>query len=145
MIKRYHQPATPYARALAHPAIDAATKAKLRAMHATLDPVVLLAAVRAAQQQLGDRVDGRGRGAALTSGVVDSQPSAVTGDGTASRSATPAAEDGATKGSPKAGSMAAFAKGSARRQPRARPAPSTGAPTYAANQCRHVPRWTTRT
>src|SRR6201988_1209553 len=46
VIKRYHVPATPYERALAHPKLSKAVKRRLRNMHRTLDPVALLAEVR---------------------------------------------------------------------------------------------------
>ena len=59
IIKRYHAPATPCERALAHPAVDKAMKRKLREMRRSLDPVALLAEVREAQAQLGKRVDRR--------------------------------------------------------------------------------------
>ncbi len=59
VIKRYHAPATPYARALAHSKLSRAVKARLRELYRTLDPVALLAEIRAAQAQLGTRVDGR--------------------------------------------------------------------------------------
>src|SRR5947209_7846821 len=60
VIKRYHAPATPYARALAHPKVGKAVKRRLREIYRTLDPVALLAEVRAAQPELGTRVDRRG-------------------------------------------------------------------------------------
>jgi len=60
VIKRYHDPATPYERALAHPKLDKAIKRRLREMHRTLDPVGLLAEMRAAQEELGTRIDRRG-------------------------------------------------------------------------------------
>ena len=59
MIKRYHAPATPYERALAHPKVTKAVKKRLREHYRTLDPVALLAEIRAAQEELGDRVDRR--------------------------------------------------------------------------------------
>jgi len=59
MIKRYHAPATPYERALAHPALDEAVKRELREMYRALDPVALLAQMREAQTELGRRVDQR--------------------------------------------------------------------------------------
>ena len=59
VIKRYHDPATPFARALAHPKVTRAVKARLRDMHRTLDPVALLAEMRAAQSELGERIDRR--------------------------------------------------------------------------------------
>jgi hypothetical protein len=51
------------ARALAHPALDEATKMWLRALQQTCDPVLLLAEIRAAQAELGERIDQRGTGA----------------------------------------------------------------------------------
>jgi len=61
VIKRYHAPATPYARALAHPKVAKAVKRHLRELYRTLDPVALLSEMRAAQAELGDRVDRRGK------------------------------------------------------------------------------------
>jgi hypothetical protein len=59
VIKRYHDPATPFERVLAHPKVTRAVKARLRDMHRTLDPVALLAEMRAAQTELGERIDRR--------------------------------------------------------------------------------------
>jgi hypothetical protein len=59
VIKRYHAPATPYERALAHPKVAAAVKTRLRDQYRSLDPIALLAAIRAAQEELGNRVDRR--------------------------------------------------------------------------------------
>jgi hypothetical protein len=59
VIKRYYPPATPYARALAHPKVSKAIKRRLREIYRTLDPVALLAEMRAAQEDLGTRVDRR--------------------------------------------------------------------------------------
>ena len=59
LIKRYHPPATPYARALAHPKVSKAIKTRPRAIYRTLDPVALLAEMRAAQDALGTRIDAR--------------------------------------------------------------------------------------
>jgi len=59
VIKRYHLPATPYARALAHPKLSKVVKKQLRKLYRTLDPVALLAEMREAQTQLGARVDAR--------------------------------------------------------------------------------------
>ena len=53
VIKRYHAPATPYARALAHPKVSKAVKQRLRELYRTLDPVALLAEMRDAQTELG--------------------------------------------------------------------------------------------
>ena len=61
VIKRYHAPATPYARALSHPKVGKAVKRRLRELYRTLDPVALLSEMRAAQVELGDRVDRRGK------------------------------------------------------------------------------------
>ena len=63
VIKRYHEPSTPYARALAHPMVAEAVKERLRAQYRTLDPVALLAEIRAAQEELGNRIDRRTGGA----------------------------------------------------------------------------------
>jgi hypothetical protein len=65
VIKRYHAPLTPYQRALAHPKVTAAVKRRLRDQYRSLDPVRLLAEIRATQEELGNRVDrraGQGRG-----------------------------------------------------------------------------------
>ncbi len=59
VIKRYYAPATPYARALAHPKLSKAVKTRLREVYRTLDPVALLAEMRAAQMELGARVGSR--------------------------------------------------------------------------------------
>ena len=59
IIKRYYAPVPPCDRALAHPALDDRVKRQLRILRQQLDPVVLLAEVRAAQNQLGDKVDCR--------------------------------------------------------------------------------------
>lgn len=71
VIKRYHTPATPYARALAHPKLDETVKAKLREVYRTLDPVALLAQMRDAQAELGARVDARAGKIASASIVAD--------------------------------------------------------------------------
>ena len=60
VIKRYHMPATPYERALAHPALGKKIKQRLRSLYRTLDPVALLAEMRGCQAELGARVDRRG-------------------------------------------------------------------------------------
>jgi hypothetical protein len=59
VIKRYHPPSTPYERALAHPKVTAAVKKRLRDQYRSLDPVGLLAEIRATQEELGNRVDRR--------------------------------------------------------------------------------------
>lgn len=60
VIKRYHLPATPYERALAHPKLPKAIKRRLRETYRTLDPVALLAEMRRCQEELGQRIDARG-------------------------------------------------------------------------------------
>src|SRR5262245_30273845 len=55
VIKRYHDPMTPYERALGNPKLDKAVKRRLRAHYRTLDPVTLLAEMRAVQEELGRR------------------------------------------------------------------------------------------
>ena len=59
VIKRYHVPSTPCQRALVYPRLAAAVKKRLREQYRTLDPVALLAEIRAAQEELGNRADGR--------------------------------------------------------------------------------------
>jgi hypothetical protein len=59
VIKRYHTASTPWERALAHPSVTAGVKQRLRDQYRTLDPVALLAEIRAAQEELGNRVDRR--------------------------------------------------------------------------------------
>ena len=59
VIKRYYPLSTPYERALAHPKVTAAVKKRLRDQYHSLDPVVLLAEIRATQDELGNRVDRR--------------------------------------------------------------------------------------
>lgn len=61
VIKRYHPPSPPMERVLAHGEVEERAKARLRALYAQADPVVLLAEIRAAQVELGKRVDQRGK------------------------------------------------------------------------------------
>ena len=63
VIKRYHAPSTPYERAMAHPEVSAAVKLRLRDRYRALDPVALLAEIRATQEELGNRVDRRAKDA----------------------------------------------------------------------------------
>jgi len=60
IIKRYHPPATPYERALGHPKLPSAVKRRLRQTYRTLDPIQLLATIRTAQEELGERIGKRG-------------------------------------------------------------------------------------
>src|SRR5271168_361624 len=59
VIKRYHAPSTPCERALTHPKVTAAVKKRLRDQYRSLDPIALLAEIRATQGELGNRVDRR--------------------------------------------------------------------------------------
>jgi hypothetical protein len=60
--KRWHAPATPADRALASGRLDAAGAQRIADLRTRADPVVALAAIRAAQAELGRRVDRRGTG-----------------------------------------------------------------------------------
>jgi hypothetical protein len=60
VIKRYHAPAIPAARVLAHPAVAEESKPELRRLQAQSDPVQLITEIRAAQAELGQRIDRRG-------------------------------------------------------------------------------------
>jgi hypothetical protein len=72
VIKHYHAPATPYERALAHPKLSKAIKRRLRETYRSLDPVALLAEIRAAQEILGERIGKRGL--AATAGPLQARP-----------------------------------------------------------------------
>ncbi|MCK1712861.1 MULTISPECIES: DDE-type integrase/transposase/recombinase [unclassified Bradyrhizobium] len=75
VIKRYHPPSTPYERALAHPKVTAAVKKRLRDQYRSLDPVALLAEIRATQNELGNRVDRRaGQARGLQSAHASNAP-----------------------------------------------------------------------
>ncbi len=71
MIKRYHAPATPYERALAHSRLSNAIKRRLRETYRGLDPVALLAEIRRCQNELGERIARRGLAAAADAGPAD--------------------------------------------------------------------------
>ncbi|WP_376775043.1 hypothetical protein [Mesorhizobium caraganae] len=74
VIKRYHPPVPPAARVLTHPGVAEAKKQQLQAMMETADPVLLFAGIRAAQQELGRRVDRRGLNAKIEEpAVIDLQ------------------------------------------------------------------------
>jgi hypothetical protein len=60
VIKRYYPPVIPADRVSTYAAVDDASKQQLRRMQAVSDPVVLIAEIRAAQAELGKRVDRRG-------------------------------------------------------------------------------------
>lgn len=71
VIKRYHAPATPHERALMHPKLSKAIKRRLRETYRNLDPVALLAEIRATQEELGDRIGKRGLAAATGASPAD--------------------------------------------------------------------------
>src|SRR5258705_985741 len=77
VIKRYHVPATPYERALAHPKLPKAIKRRLREIYRSLDPVALLAEIRAAQETLGGAVWQRGLIAAAAPAQVTAPKSSA--------------------------------------------------------------------
>src|SRR6478672_3242216 len=77
VIKRYHNPLTPYERALAHPMVSEAVKKRLREQYRALDPVALLAEIRAAQEELGNRIDRRAGGALRETATAKSHAAAV--------------------------------------------------------------------
>ena len=56
--KKYHSPATPCRRLMAHPSTSAETKARLTALETSLDPVALLARLRDLQARLAALSDG---------------------------------------------------------------------------------------
>jgi hypothetical protein len=60
VIKRYHPPTPPMDRVLAHAEVTDKAKDRLRQLRARADPVILLGEIRAAQAELGERVDRRG-------------------------------------------------------------------------------------
>ena len=55
--KRYHAPATPHQRLISDPRTASATRERVEATYATLDPVQLLSAIRSGQQQLVEIAD----------------------------------------------------------------------------------------
>jgi integrase-like protein len=83
VIKRYHDPLTPYERALAHLMVTEAVKKRLREQYRTLDPVALLAEIRAAQEELGNRIDHRTGGALRETAAVKRDVIAVVASSTA--------------------------------------------------------------
>lgn len=70
VIKRYHPPEPPAASVLAHPDVATSDKARLGRILETADPVTLFAGIRAAQEDLGRRVDRRGLNANSVEPVV---------------------------------------------------------------------------
>jgi hypothetical protein len=70
-IKRYHPPTPPMDRVLAHAQVDGEAKDRLRQLRARADPVVLLAEIRAARADLGERVFRRGVEPVMPQPIVD--------------------------------------------------------------------------
>jgi hypothetical protein len=70
VIKCYHDPVSPAMRVIAHPIVAEEHKDRLRALQAVSDPILLLAEIRAAQEELGRRVDRRGLDASSGDPVV---------------------------------------------------------------------------
>jgi hypothetical protein len=70
VIKRYHPPVPPAARVLAHPKVAETDNERLRSIMETADPVLLFAGIRAAQEELGKRVDRRGLNAKIEEPLV---------------------------------------------------------------------------
>ena len=60
VIKKYHTPATPYLRLLAHDRVSTDSKEQLRCVFAELDPVQLLNEIREAQRTLAQMETGAG-------------------------------------------------------------------------------------
>jgi hypothetical protein len=83
VIKRYHSPSTPCDRALAHPKVAETVKKRLREQYRTLDPVALLAEIRAAQEELGNRIDRRAGGALRETTAGKSDAAAIVHSSTA--------------------------------------------------------------
>jgi len=69
--KRYHPPMPPMSRVLAHTQVAREAKLRLQQLHARADPVILLAEIRAAQAELGERVDRRGTEPAQPQPIID--------------------------------------------------------------------------
>ncbi|WP_287298470.1 hypothetical protein [Mesorhizobium sp.] len=70
VIKRYPPPVPPAARVLTHPGVAEANKQQLQATMETADPVLLFTGLRAAQAELGRRVDRRGLNAKIEEPAV---------------------------------------------------------------------------
>lgn len=81
VIKRYHAPKTPLERTLAHPHVAVHDKERLRALYPTLDPVILLAQIRAAQGELGNRIAHRKAHAPVDSPIAVSDLQTAWQDG----------------------------------------------------------------
>ena len=97
VIKRYHAPLTPYQRALAHPKVTAAVERRLRDQYRSLDPVGLLAEIRAAQNELGNRVDRRaGQASGLQPACTSTAPATAATFAKTLGKAIPAGEPRAT-------------------------------------------------
>jgi hypothetical protein len=77
VVKKYHPPTPPANRVLAHQAISSVAKAKLAQLLATADPIALLTEIRAAQEDLGRRVDQRGMGTLAEDAIESPREPAV--------------------------------------------------------------------
>lgn len=74
VIKRYHPPVPPAARVLTPLGVAEANKQQLQAMMENRVPCLLLAGIRAAQEELGRRVDRRALNAKIEElAVIDLQ------------------------------------------------------------------------
>ena len=62
VVKQYHPPVPPAHRVLLHGSVSVEAKSGLQRLLSTADPVLLFAEIRAAQAELGRRVDRRGVG-----------------------------------------------------------------------------------
>ncbi|MDX9716368.1 MAG: transposase family protein [Thauera sp.] len=70
VVKQYHSPAPPAQRVLADGSVSMEVKATLRRLLAAADPVLLFDEIRAAQAELGRRMDRRG----IEAGAGDAEP-----------------------------------------------------------------------
>jgi hypothetical protein len=70
IVKRYDAPLPPLMRAITHSGIGERDKKRLKILRTNSDPVLLLAEVRAAQEELGRRVDRRGMDGADNEPIV---------------------------------------------------------------------------
>jgi len=73
VVKQYHPPVPPAHRVLSHPAVSTEAKAALQQLLAAADPVLLFTEIRAAQAELGRRVDRRGV-AGIPAAADENQP-----------------------------------------------------------------------
>jgi hypothetical protein len=74
VVKQYHPPVPPAHRVLSHGAVSVEVKAALQKLLAAADPVLLFGEIRAAQAELGRRVDRRGVDGVATEAAATSDP-----------------------------------------------------------------------